>query len=95
MKFAVNAPVVFMLQDRIDERTIRLVELSQLHNHLCNWMLMRRQVLLGKRRCPCIGLGVVQPQFLEHRSHRRSRPRFYLHTCLAMDLQVQFLDLGL
>jgi len=52
------------------------------------------QVLLRERRCASLCLWVLQVQRLKDLLHRRRRPRFDVHPCLAFDLGLQILDLG-
>ena len=47
-----DAALVLVLEYGIDEASFSLVELPQLHNHLCNGVRVGTEPLLGKGRHP-------------------------------------------
>ena len=59
VKFCVDAPLVLMPQDAVDERAVRLVKLPQLHDLLAHLMWVGVQILLGKRGCTSVRLGIA------------------------------------
>jgi hypothetical protein len=87
MELGVDAPLVGVLHDCIDECAVSFVKLTQLHNHLSDRVLVHGQELLGERRRPSICGCILQVHRFEDLGNTGRGPRFYGHARQALDLR--------
>ena len=86
-----DATLVLVAHDRLDEGPVRLVELPQLHQRSTQRVRVRVQILLRERRSTLLGLGVLQVEGIEHLGHRGAGPRINVHAALVLDHVAQVL----
>ena len=89
MEFAVDAAVDRVLQDRVDEGTVGLVHLPQLHNGLGHIVRVGVQEHLGERGLAAVRPLVGQVQAVEDLLHTGRGPRLYVHTTLVLDVGLE------
>ena len=94
MKLCVYPSFVFMAHDTINERTVCLVKLSQLHDHLSYLIRVSVQEMFCKGWTPGFCLRKVYAQLFKDLGNRCIRPGFNVYACLTFDLGFIISHLG-